>query len=144
MRRGSVLLISVVSVAVGLLGCEDWNPIDPWNLGPYPPSYIDPELGRYEISTHDCFSVIEDGTGGKCVLFSTDCYRFDGISIVNGAFEHTWGQIGGTHCPTDGYKIVGYFETPTLAKGIIKYAYDCRSGSTSRFTATRYYPTQVQ
>jgi hypothetical protein len=126
----------VLGCAAAIGGCGG---LAGWDVSAPPGTGVSPEAGEYSFTQQGCFSVVQEPqTGDKHVRFSSDCYRFDRIPIRNGRFERAWGQIGGTHCPSDSYKIAGVFETPTRARGEIQYAYACRTtGPSVAFIARR-------
>jgi hypothetical protein len=109
---------------------EGWDIPEPATTG------IEAQSGSYTFNQPGCFSVIKDvGSGQSYVYFSRDCYRYDAITINQGAFFHIHGEIGGTDCPTDAYAISGLFISPGKAEGIIKYGYDCKVTGEAFFTA---------
>ena len=70
--------------------------------------------------------------------FSRDGFSFYTISINNGSFSHTHGQIGGINCPTDSFSIAGSFSDENTVSGTISYATDCQITSRSQsFTGSR-------
>lgn len=107
-----------------------------WNMPSPRQTNIVPKMGTYTFNRQGCFQLIEDNIGGpKFLVFSRDCYRKDKIFINNGSFSHEWGEINGTHCPTDAYAISGAFVTPTRAEGVIKSGYDCKLTGEEKFIA---------
>ena len=125
------LCLTVVTVWCNalLLGCRaDWDLPEPERTG------IEPRLGVYTFNQPGCFSVRERA-GRKVVIFASDCFRFDEMSITEGAFAHAHGTIGGTNCPTDSNAISGVFRSATRAEGTIKYAFDCRVTDEASFIA---------
>ncbi len=131
----------------GLVICGLWGVVlagcggggDGWDVSAPPAAGVLPQVGEYSFSQRGCFSVEHDPqTEENYVRFASDCHRFDRIPIHDGRFGRTWGQIGGTHCPTDSYKIAGVFETPTRARGRIQYARACQTtGPSVSFVAER-------
>jgi hypothetical protein len=108
--------------------------LDPWMMPVPNKTGINPTTGEYSFSKDGCFEVVKEGCE-KYVRFASDCSRFDEIPVENGAFIYRWGQIGGTHCPTDGYAISGSFVTKDRAEGTIKYAQGCVITSEAKFVA---------
>jgi hypothetical protein len=108
-----------------------------WDIPAPPRTGVDPIPGSYSFTPRGCFRVAEDVTTGiKFVIFSSDCLRFDTIEVRQGGFSNTWGEIGGTQCPTDAYAISGSFISPTRAEGIIKYGVtDCQTAPEASFVA---------
>jgi hypothetical protein len=134
-RNLLVLLTSICLVAL-LSSCGSEDGGGSWDLPKPSETGIDPLPGSYSFSQKGCFKVIQDtASSKKFVVFASDCFRSDQIEINRGAFRNTWGQIDGTHCPTDAYGISGSFVTPTRAEGTIKYGFDCEVTSEAAFTA---------
>jgi len=137
MRMTVSHLVLVLGCAVFITSCGCNG--DGWDVSAPPGTGVSPETGSYTFSQRGSFSVVQDlQTGDKFVRFASDSYRFDLIPVRDGRFERAWGQIGGTHCPTDSYRIAGVFETPTCARGQIQYAADCQVlGPSVEFVAER-------
>ncbi|MFA6382618.1 MAG: hypothetical protein WCX08_05110 [Candidatus Buchananbacteria bacterium] len=92
----------------------------------FPRTGIVPEIGNYSFSQDGNFAVWQDGEAGQIYLrFSSDGYRWDNIPVIAGTFYRQWGEIGGTHCPSDAYILSGHFTSPTHAEGHIQYGYNC-------------------
>jgi hypothetical protein len=95
-----------------------------------------PMLGSYLFSTTGYFNVVDSG-GARYVRFSVDGLRYDTIPIINGRFSYQWGQINGTHCPTDGYILSGRFIHGWRAEGTISYMTNCRITRRGTFVAKK-------
>ena len=136
MHGSSIRIALLLACAAAIAGCGG---VGGWNVSAPHGTGVSPEPGDYSFNQCGCFSVVQDSqTGGKYVRFASDCYRFDLIPVRNGRFQRTWGQIGGTHCPSDSFKLAGVFETPTRARGEIQYALACRTtGPSVAFIARR-------
>jgi len=52
-----------------------------------------------------------------------------------GTFRIEWGEIGGTHCPTDGFCMTGHFVSPTQAVGEVYNSFACKVTGSFEFTA---------
>ena len=92
-----------------------------WGIARYSETDVVPGEGDYSFSQRGVFRV-----KGYSLQFSVDNYRYDDITVVNGAFYNTWGTADGAtcpncSCPTDGYGISGHFLTSTSAEGEIAY-----------------------
>ena len=95
-----------------------------------------PEPGCYEFDQEGVFGVRSEFADiARYISFSRDGYRYDSIRVLDGSFAKVWGDIGGTHCPTDGYVLSGRFENPSRATGLIIYTSDCEIESIRTFTA---------
>ena len=99
------------------------------------PTFVDPKEGFYFFSGDACLFEVAKENGIKFLRFSRDCRRGDRIVILNGAFSYQWGQIAGTHCPTDGYILNGHFASETRAEGYIYYCVSCQIVSGEVFVA---------
>lgn len=104
-----------------------------WDLPSAEETGIVPRIGSFSFDESGSFDVVQ---GERITLrFSRDGFRFDSIDVVDGAFRHTHGEIGGTHCPTDSYGISGAFVAPSRAEGTIIYARACQVRSVRLFVA---------
>ncbi|MDZ4859130.1 MAG: hypothetical protein SGI88_09095 [Candidatus Hydrogenedentes bacterium] len=98
------------------------------------PTFINPQDGPYSFDQLGQFTV-DVSKNGEVIIFSVDGFRFDEIPVVNGAFFNQWGDLNGTHCPTDAYILSGHFVSPTRAKGDIRYGSGCNFGTAQNFVA---------
>ena len=130
---GVFVLLLVMAALVYTIGCE----LEAWTLTFYRPTGIIPEVGVYQFSQQGCFEVRENSSGERYVVFAADCWNYQTIELHDGSFAYAWGEIGGTHCPTDSFGISGRFESPTKAAGMIKYAQSCQVVRTASFSATK-------
>lgn len=130
-----VILLVVAGFVVGCGGGEDGEDREgKWDMPTPVITGVDPLVGTYSFSPRGCFEVIAE-SGKKYVIFASECWKSDKITVSEGTFYNEWGAIGGTHCPTDGYAISGSFNSATTAVGTIKYASDCKILSTESFEA---------
>lgn len=126
----------VLAVLTSLLGAGCQDEKEGYGIDRVGGSGIVPSDGAYTFSARGVFSV-EESTSGKVLKFGAGGGRLDAIPIENGAFYYEWGQIGGTHCPTDGYAISGRFVSATQAEGNIAYAFACKVTDRVSFTAIK-------
>jgi len=129
--RKSGIIVALLAIPV-FTGC----PFAP----AFPPTNIDPEIGFYYPTDDSQVSVYfqvfqDDDSGNLYIWFSRDGYRYDAIKVVDGAFHRQWGEVGGTHCPTDAYTLSGHFISPTLVEGRYREGYNCQYGQYYGFTS---------
>lgn len=143
-----LFVVVLFALVVFLNGCPT---IPSWHLDRSSPNDIVPTYGEYKFTTDQDisdpahlafrFNVLKDSATQKPVLeFSSDSFRFDRISISRGAFYREWGEIGGTHVPTDSYALSGHFTAPDKAEGVVKLAYDGQIVAEANFEATLALP----
>lgn len=97
---------------------------------------INPRLGVYDFNRHGCFSVVKRPGKPRRIRFASNCYNFFRIPFTKTrTFHFQWGEIGGVHCPTDGFIIRGRFVSDTAAKGTISYASQCQIEESHTFRA---------
>jgi hypothetical protein len=135
MRHAALIGVAVLALAImaGCTGFPGWNMPAPHRTG------VDPQLGKYTGNGFTClFSVVAGSTPGEKVIhFSRDHSRYDDIPIRNGGFEFEWGEIGGTHCPTDAYAISGWFVAPDRAVVNLKWGDACRITGSGNYVLQR-------
>lgn len=137
MKLKVLALAVMVSLGHLLTGCESGDDTG-YGLRGYTSTGVTPEAGSFSFNQEGSFSVVDDpATGLRSVRFSRDGFRYDHIPVQNGTFFLEHGEIGGTHCPTDGYAISGHFVTSTVAEGQIAYATDCRVTARVEFAAQK-------
>lgn len=119
--------IAALTLMLSVTSCmsEGWGVPSPTRTG------IVPEEGHFGLAGGDpedalSFQVISDGSE-QYVSYSSDGYNYLTIPIENGGFYYEWGEIGGTHCPTDAFCVSGWFTSPTEAQGYKRFGSACRT-----------------
>ncbi len=125
MKHALVRFCFLLSITTVLAGC----------CGSYPPTGLTPEVGTYSFSQDGSFAV--DYVDGELHVLFTTSQAYYTVELNDGAFLGQWGEIGGTHCPTDAFIIRGHFTSPTSAEGEVNYGYACQYGECQYFTAEK-------
>ena len=76
--------------------------------------------------------------GKNYVTYSRDNYNHLTFPVKNSGFYYQWGEISGTHCPTDAFCISGWFTSADTAEGFIRYGSGCgTTGDVMKWQASR-------
>jgi len=116
--------VGVALCVSGMVACTTTEP--GWDVPHYEKTGVEPQIGSYVSPDLPTAVHVVDRGGGLYVRFSRDGYTSHMCPIVDGAFYGEWGQINGTHCPTDAFCISGHFTSSTSASGSYRTGAACR------------------
>lgn len=120
-------LIVVLAVICTIVGCTITFDEPGWDVPKQEATGVVPALGTFYGDA--AIIRVTSVDGSLYAWFSRNGgYSWHSGIVENGRFYIEWGEIGGTHCPTDAFCISGHFTTPTTAEGCYRRGSSCQPG----------------